>query len=460
MRLPIEAQRALLTRADRKIYERLCSCVAERGRETVGLVGAGVSQARYPTWNGLLHRLHALASRRISRSRVAGAKQALSAAAKIDDPLVKAGVYEILLGSSEFRAFLGKQFATKRVTRAEELPAAVVRLPFRYVFTTNYDDTLEKTYERLRRGLQPRELGLRVIDWSNSPDVEELLANWGKADGRWYIHLHGTAIKPRSMILTEEDYTQRYIRSDATTRTLLTLLAFRTVVCLGFSLRDVDLMQVLRQVKALRGPAVEHFALLGLERHDWRQADRRRVQYAEKYGVHPIFYKVGTRGDHRRLVPLLNSVTYHAAEEQLRMRRTHDKQPPLKRLNAALSEAWRDPLIADDPNKGSFGGSATRSGRRLSATVSVQGQAYYRVRLTVEAVGNAPPLTSAVTFYTHTSFPRDWWRMRVAPKGGVARVSFWVWGAFTVGAVVENEALPLELDLAELRGAPRGFAHY
>jgi hypothetical protein len=437
MKLPLEAHQALLTRGDRRNFERLCLHVAENGRDTVGLVGAGVSQSRYTSWRGLLSQLHDKARRRVARSRDASAKRELSAAAQIDDPLIKAGVYEALLGSDRFRAFLAQRFASKRVTRAEGLPAAVVRLPFRYVFTTNYDDTLERTYQFLRSGLRASELGLHAINWSNPRDVEQLLANWGKADGRWYIHLHGTAAKPRSMILTERDYTERYVRSDVTTRTLLTLLAFRTVVCLGFSLSDVDLMQVLRHVKALRGRAVEHFALLGLERDDWHRAERRRVEYAEKYGVHPIFYRVGPDGSHGGLLPLLNHMAYHGAEEQLRMRSAQESQPPLKRIESVVRKAWRDPLIADDPNKGLFGGLDTRNGRRLSATVSVAGDNYYWITLKVEAIGNGTPLTGAVTFYTHTSFPRHLWRIRERPKRSVARTKFWVWGGFTVGAVVE-----------------------
>ncbi len=455
MRLPRDVRAALLSRQDAHVYSKLCQEVADNPRDAVGLVGAGVSHGRYPDWDELLDKLRDDIEQRPPRSMREADVRALRDASRIQDRLVKAGVYERLVGRTRFRKFLASQFQSPQ-RGDDELPRLVARLPFRYVFTTNYDDTLERMYRRMRHGLPSRALGLNVVDWSIPSQLSQLIARWGKPMGRWYVHLHGVATRPQSIVLTERDYVDRYVRSDSTTRTLLSLLAFRTLVCLGFSLRDADLTQVLRAIKALRGATPRHFAFLGVAPDEEREARRRRIEYAEKFGVKPVFYRVRTGRSHAALLPLVEHLAYHAAREQLA--RTSDASPARarERVHARLAAAWRDPLLVDDPNKHAFGGRSVREERRLTVKIGTMWRGQWKLTLKVESTNDARPLTGPVTFYTHPTFPPNLWRIRGhrLARSGAITATILVWGAFTIGAVVEHDALTLEVDIAELPDAP------
>lgn len=458
MKIPKHVRDALLTRADAAAYGRLCDEVSQNPRDAVGLVGAGISQERYTSWDGLLKELHAVA-RTVSDRRLSGdAALKLKAAGAMRDAPVRAHIYESIIGARNFRKLLANIFRSKPYGRKDEdgLAAKVARLPFRYVFTTNYDDTLIQAYKKMRIGLSARTMGPKVVDWSDSSAVSELLHRWGKPLGRWYVHLHGTAKRPHDMVLTEDDYARRYLKSDASTRTLLSLLVFRSLVCFGFSLRDADLMQILREIKSLRGNEAQHFAFLGIRRSEESSVARRRVEYLTKYGVSPIFYRVAESGSHRALGPLLEHLTYFTTNEKLKKNKASDRN---RELHASLDRAWRDPLIIDDPNKFAFGGASKKPGRELSAKVSTRGRNWFQVDLILESKDPGKPLKGPVTFYTHPSFPKAYWKLKgeKLKTRQVFKTRFWAYGAFTVGAVVERENLCLELDLSELKNAPRAF---
>jgi hypothetical protein len=126
----------------------------------------------------------------------------------------------------------------------------------------------------------------------------------------------------------------------------------------------------------------------------------------------------------------------------------------------AAEDAWdREPGDADDdPWKGVFGGQAEAGHRRLAAEVAaVRGeQGWYRIRLHVQSTDpRAHPLTGRVRFFIHDTFPDD--RPFVRVVDGVAELRLRAWGAFTVGALADDGATALELDLAAVGSFPRQF---
>ena len=114
------------------------------------------------------------------------------------------------------------------------------------------------------------------------------------------------------------------------------------------------------------------------------------------------------------------------------------------------------PFDVDDPNKGQFGLSSERLGRRLRANVSTGDRPdWFRVELTVEST-NDLPLNGDVEFYLHPTFRPPVTRVKTG-GGKSATLTLSAWGAFTVGATADEGLTRLELDLAQLRGAPRVF---
>lgn len=113
--------------------------------------------------------------------------------------------------------------------------------------------------------------------------------------------------------------------------------------------------------------------------------------------------------------------------------------------------------VANDPQKNCWGGKAARNGWQLSAAVapSASSNEWFRITLEVKADGAPSKLSGPVRFHLHDSFAEP--VRQVRPRQGAARLKLWAYGAFTVGVLVEQDGTRLELDLAELRGAPRAF---
>lgn len=113
----------------------------------------------------------------------------------------------------------------------------------------------------------------------------------------------------------------------------------------------------------------------------------------------------------------------------------------------------------DDPWKGAFGSSHENDTRRLRANVAPLGpdREWFKVDLVVEAKSpRREPLKGTVQFFLHQTFTNDRPLVQVGPNGK-AELHLKAWGAFTVGALADDGATKLELDLAELADAPADF---
>lgn len=121
------------------------------------------------------------------------------------------------------------------------------------------------------------------------------------------------------------------------------------------------------------------------------------------------------------------------------------------------------PVIhGDDPQKGRFGGLPARSGRSLKANVAKSGSIpeFYNVTIWVESDDPAKnPLNSDVIFYIHDSFSPSVYRITPAEfkDGKAVDDEILSYGAFTVGAIADNGATMLELDLSEDSRFPKKF---
>lgn len=124
---------------------------------------------------------------------------------------------------------------------------------------------------------------------------------------------------------------------------------------------------------------------------------------------------------------------------------------------AAVAGQGGEPVEFDpeDPNKGRFGGLSKRDGYELSARVSESEELseFYDVELEVRSSNGSREMPRSVTFHLHPTFGQP--VQEVPVREGVARLNVLAWGAFTVGAVVGQTRL--ELDLSELPDAPKAF---
>lgn len=112
---------------------------------------------------------------------------------------------------------------------------------------------------------------------------------------------------------------------------------------------------------------------------------------------------------------------------------------------------------SDDPNKGRFGGEASRSGYRLTAAFEpAKRPGWTTIILAVTAEPSAEIAVGDVAWFVlHPSFSPP--AFKVPFRGNRARLSIQAWGGFTVGVWMPRANVELECDLSELDGAPKNI---
>jgi hypothetical protein len=429
----------LVSEKDVFAFEKALAAI--RTGRALALVGAGFSaRLAYPSWEKLVSTMaeEAREQSALSSSRGAAVRHLNPAIDQFDDILWRAEEYRMAMREERFGRFLANIFGTSDKT--DFCVDAVVRLPFQHILTTNYETSLERSHAIHR----PTD-DVTVVNWDDENAVLQLMyALVDDAPGRRYVYLHGridqgSARPASSVILTDRDYTRRYLRDDRTVRKLFAIFAMRRVCFFGFSLTDPDLTAILRQVAAALGyERPRHFAFIGVKTEAEKELHRKRLR--NKFGIEGIFYT--KENNHGRLEQVMRVL--------LRSCGVTVSEP------AVTTAVEKPPVNKEDPNKGQFGGEPIRNGRILRCTSPVESGAagWFMFTLSVEAYGTAPRLDGPVVFHLHNTFTPD--TIVVDPVAGVARLDLTSYGAFTVGVDLDD-GTKLELDLASLADAPQEF---
>lgn len=115
-------------------------------------------------------------------------------------------------------------------------------------------------------------------------------------------------------------------------------------------------------------------------------------------------------------------------------------------------------LNFDDPQKGRFGGAAEAKGFQLKASFDdSEDPEWVKIRLWVTAPSDVQNGDVAI-FYLHDTFKPNIYRRRFS--GGRAKLTVHAFGGFTVGVWLPGPGVQLELDLAEIPGAPRAIKEW
>lgn len=170
----------------------------------------------------------------------------------------------------------------------------LVTMPFAGFVTTNYDLLLE-------RALMLEGLGGWATVGNSSTEIPKLSRD--PENVVWHIHGALDAASERSrLVLTSEDYDDVYQDSSEVVFQLKALLTQRRVVFVGFGLRDVEFLRLLRQVKRFSNPARPILAFLSGVYGGDKEPDR--VRLLERYNVDAIPYPT-TGESHKALDDLI-----------------------------------------------------------------------------------------------------------------------------------------------------------
>jgi len=418
----------LASRANTVAAENLAGVLA--AESPLALVGAGLSvPAGMPSWSALLDEMEA--------QLPPLNEEYLKALRDEDDLLWRAEEYRRLIPEEAYQSMLRRRFGANVSMTPSNPAVALVKLPFRHFMTTNYDDVLLTAHDIAKRE-RPR-----VLNWSREDDVRSFIFGLRtRIPTRFLLHLHGHHSEPRSMVLTDNDYIDRYVRSFDTARKLFAILSTERVVFVGFSLSDPDLMALLREVNAtMRSEDARHFAIVGLDRPASEILERNRLR--KRYGVEPVFYD-NTDRSHRGLLEVLRFLGERAAAN-----------PDAPALAAAVPQNIQvlERFNPDDPQKGLWGGVSKANGREVTATVRELEPDWFEATIVVK--GQTPLLEGDVAFYLPWTIVPP---VRYATAhNGVAAITVESYGAYTVGVEADGGNTQLELDLADIEGAPMVF---
>jgi hypothetical protein len=476
------------TVADSTAYQDLLTVL--RGGNTLALVGAGFSQrVGYPSWDKLLNEMaDCLDAERVrhgghnghgdSIGTVTDAHPLPELLRRHEDFLWRAEELRQRLDEEAYHECLKARFAPS--TQEDPCLDMLVRLPFRHLLTTNYDDSIEQAFRRRYKR------DIDVVVWDDGTNARQMMYDLLQTGlERRLVYLHGRMGEAVNVVLTDRDYAERYLRNDSTVRKLFAIFAMQRLVLFGFSLRDPDLSAIMRQVAAALGyDRARHFAFVGLKAGDGetpgedREIERRR--FRQKYGVDAIFYD-GANG-HLLLKVLMEHML---AVVEGRARPSGGTSVIAEGVDAPAKPQYADvvisdadsvvverniadtnrqnrmnPRVPDDPRKGMFGGNPVDAthGRQLSAVVGPSGSSktLFSVHLEVKATPGAPELADVVVFYLHNTFRPS--EVAVEVVGGRAILNLVAYGAFTVGAITTDGA-ELELDLVTIEAPQRFLAN-
>lgn len=454
------------TRKDETAFWKLCDEL-KRG-DAVAFIGAGMSaRVGYGNWDELIDNL--------GKAGPDGAERqgAGTSTDRVADILWRAEHYRgEIKPETRYYDLLRSHFAPREVEKPDSATVdpcieSLAKLNFNYLITTNYDSSLEMALTRH----PDKKRSLEIIQWTEREELRKLMLSFSSRDKRYLVYLHGRWDRPDSIVLSERDYVERYVTSDADVRKLFAIFSMRPVVFIGFSMTDPDVMSIFRQVNSIhRQP--RHFALLSAKKGE--SVENARARYEIKFGVTPIYYeeeevKRKSEDGHRRLVSLMEALVRESDPDSASnvgsRARSLERSTPIARVSAVIDRArkWtslpefrksRARLDPEDPQRGRFGGVPERDGRRLSASVTAD-DGWFHLELRVESTDRAKPLAGQVVFYVHDTFPSERYTVRVFD--GRAKLELTSYGAFTVGALADGGCTPLELDLSTLEGAPKKF---
>jgi len=184
-----------------------------------------------------------------------------------DDLLKAAQFYENRNGRHALISYLRDQLDTTGIEPTENHDL-LARLPINIVFTTNFDDLLERAYRKAGRSVN------LVVGAAELPFWDESKVN--------LVKLHGTCDRPDSFIITERDYNTIYRSNALIVQQLNALLATKTFLFIGYSVSDPDFNQIYDQLS------------IDLGRHQRRpylvtfDVDEFKMEDLEQRGYHVI----------------------------------------------------------------------------------------------------------------------------------------------------------------------------
>lgn len=338
----------------------------------VVFVGAGASLAAgLPLWKEFLQASIARAKKSYGGT---GAWSAIDSRFHDGDFLIAAELLQKQLGSV-LEGYFCDTFAPSRPP--SPIHHAIASIPFSLAITTNYDGLLEAAY----RETPP------VLTWRD-PDAILSAIKYGR---KAIVKTHGDVNKPGTLVLTKTQYRDLLHLNAAFNACLRHLLAQRTFLFVGHSLRDHDILSLMDEARLLFdkgfGP---HYAILFEN-----EADEQMIAYLrDSYAIRVILCRPGAApsgAEMTRVVArVLREIGGRVAE------RLHARSPGVRVDDALFSQRRACEQLLDEAIRltGSFRGEVCLQCRKSPSGEEVRAIEVFSLMPPEHDAACCPPLRS------------------------------------------------------------------
>lgn len=221
-------------------------------RAPVAFIGSGLSTNFMP-WNEFILKLADRAENENASNWLSGLiKGPHKSCISIEDLLcIARESIEKINSSVELSEFMRECFQP-----SEKVPTvyeAIVRAPFAFYITTNYDTNIEDAYQKCHG--KP----LETLTFEDSEKVLRRVATGEK----FLLKLHGCAQKSDNFVISDRDYNEIIHGSHSVRLMISTIFCSHSVVFMGFGHRDPNVTSLMVQHRAtLRAGGQRHFTFL------------------------------------------------------------------------------------------------------------------------------------------------------------------------------------------------------
>ena len=163
-----------------------------------------------------------------------------------------------------------------------------------FFITTNYDEWLDTDLEN---------------NGSRTPIYNKTYFNENDLDNpNIVIHLHGSLIKPDSMILSTKDYLEHYENNGETVKFLQNLFKIKNVLFIGYGLKELEIIEtIIRKSNSEIQESKKHFILQGFYKHQ-KVLIKSLTDYYDHFNVILIPYYLDEK-EHKELIDVIEYIT-------------------------------------------------------------------------------------------------------------------------------------------------------
>lgn len=267
----------------------------------VAFLGSGLSLAAgLPDWPGLLK---ALADQAYAAGQVTDLERTqLIEWAGQPDFLMLADALVNKLGRGNFVRFMKDKFG--QVTTPTEVHRELTRVPFAAYITTNYDTLLEDAWSEVNRSR------LEVFTHEDQSELRDPFRNRRP----FLVKVHGDIHGPDSLVLGLQDFRKVIHENRAYSRFMEDVLSRFSLVFLGYSLSDPDVLNILDElVSVFDGVPGQHFALVD----EARMTKLRAGVFLRNYGIQVVTYRKSAP-DHPEVLEFVKALSAKAPAEKVK----------------------------------------------------------------------------------------------------------------------------------------------